>query len=428
MSKKMSKTYCPLAWNHSFINQDGSFQVCCTSEEFDNNIRNENGEKIFISDDVSPEVVMNSEFMKNIRKQMLDGEWPELCKRCEITEKHGGASRRVIEMMNYENQEQNQINLELTSDDGTTSAPITSADYRLGNLCNLQCRTCNPRSAQMWIREWNNIKPEEEQFSKEVMESYKNYNWIDSEVLVKDFKFKAPTLNHIHFAGGEPLIVPQMRKVLEICIESGNAKNIVLTYNTNMTVLPDNIINLWKEFKHVKILASVDAVGELNSYIRYPSKWDKIHTNLQKIDEYHKEFNVSECLLSTTVQALNIMKLRDIVEYLKQFNFIVPVPNLINLHVPYYFSSPILPKSLKKLVTLDLLSLKDESEERLPEHYRFLSENIGQIVNFMNSTDLYSEGAFSKFLEMQKKYDQNKNMDLYQFYPQFKDLAVKCTN
>ena len=176
MSRKMSKTYCPLAWNHSFINQDGSFQVCCTSEEFDNHIRNEHGQKIMISDDVSPSDVMNSDFMKDIRVQMMNGDWPELCKRCEITEHHGGASRRIIEIQNY--RDINQKNLDSTKDDGTTTAPITSADYRLGNLCNLQCRTCNPRSAQMWIREWNEIKPDYEKFPQEVMDSYKEYKYL----------------------------------------------------------------------------------------------------------------------------------------------------------------------------------------------------------------------------------------------------------
>lgn len=97
---------------------------------------------------------------------------------------------------------------------------------------------CNPRSTKLWIGEWNDLKPDREQFSKEVMDSYKKYDWIDSEELVKDFKEKAPNLEHIHFAGGEPLLVPQMTRILEKCIESGNAKNIVVTYNTNLTVLP----------------------------------------------------------------------------------------------------------------------------------------------------------------------------------------------
>lgn len=377
-----------------------------------------------ISDDVSPNDVMNSDFMKDIRVQMMNGNWPELCKRCEITEHHGGASRRIIEIQNY--RDINQKNLDSTKDDGTTTAPITSADYRLGNLCNLQCRTCNPRSAQMWIREWNEIKPDYEKFPQEVMDSYKEYNWIDSEVLPKDFIHKASTLTHVHFAGGEPLIVPQMRKILEICIESGNAKNITLTYNTNMTVLPDNIINLWKEFKMVKLLASVDAVGELNSYIRHPSNWEKINKNLAKINQYHKEFNVSECMLSTTVQALNIGKLREMVDYLKQYEFLVPVPNLINLHVPHYFSSQILPTDMKVSITEDLLKLKAECEKTIPAHYRYLTDNIAQVVNFMNAEDRFKKGAFRDFILFQKKYDSSKNLNVFKFYPEFKGYLLNA--
>lgn len=418
-TKKQSKTYCPLAWNHSFINQDGSFQVCCTSEEFDNFIRDENGDKIFITDDMGPEDVMNTEFMKKIRLQMMQDEWPQLCTRCKITEDHGGVSRRMVEIKNY-GQDLNAKNLDSIQNDGAlTEVDITSADYRLGNLCNLQCRTCNPRSAQMWIKEWNEIKPDNEKFSQEVMESYKNYNWIDSEHLINDFEHKAPKLQHIHFAGGEPLIVPQMRKVLEKCIESGNAKNITLTYNTNLTVLPDNVTSLWREFKEVKLLASIDAVGELNSYIRYPSNWDKIHKNLQTINEHHKELAISECMISATVQILNIGKIREMVEYIKQFEFLVPVPNLINLHVPEYFSTPGLPPQLKEKITKDLLQLKAEQEKTIPAHYRYLTDNIAHVVSFMNSEDRFTTGAFDRFLDFQTKFDANKKLNLFDFYPYF---------
>ncbi len=418
-------TYCPLAWTHSFVNQDGSYQVCCTSEEFDNHIKDDNGNKLYVQDDVSPQDVMNSKYMKDIRKQMLNNEWPEVCKRCQMGEEMGGVSRRTLEIKNYENK--NESFLAKTLEDGETSAPIISADYRLGNLCNLQCRMCNPRSTQLWIREWNDMKHEHEKFSDEVIDSYRNYNWINSDALTNDFARKAAHLEHIHFAGGEPLIAPQMEQILKTCIESNNAKNIMITYNTNMTVLPPKIIELWKNFKGVKILASIDGIGAVNSYIRHPANWDKIHKNLCLIDEKHEEYNISECMISSTVQVLNVLRIKEIFTYLEQFEFIVPAPNMINLHFPFYFQTTILPKNHKLLATMELKGIQQKYANKLPAHYQYLLDNIEQIIKFMNSKDAWKSDLSREFFRFQSKFDQAKKIDLFEVLPEFKKIYESHT-
>lgn len=415
--KKKLNSYCPLAWTHSFINQDGSYQVCCSSEEFDNHIRNDLGEKLFIGKDITSQEVMNTKFMKELRLKMLKGDWPDLCKRCKIVEDMGGVSRRNVEVKNHE--VENLDYQKQTKEDGTIEVKITSADYRLGNLCNLQCRMCNPRSTKLWIKEWNGIKPENEKFSDDVMESYNNYHWIDSNDLVEDFKKKAAGLDSIHFAGGEPLIVPQMSKILQICIDSGNAQNIILTYNTNFTVLPKKVLELWKQFKGVKLLASIDATTELNNYIRYPANWEKIDNNLKFIDENHSEFNIIECMLSATVQILNINRLEELYEYLEQFKFIVPVPNLVNLHVPEYFQTTVLPPKMKAIAEIKLKNIQSKHEKQLPDHYKYLTDNIPQIINFMKSSDCYTNGKFEEFIEFQKSFDEKRELKLTKVCPEF---------
>lgn len=422
LNDQSNKTYCPLAWTHSFINQDGSHQVCCTSEEFDNYIRDDEGNKLYITDNLSPKEILNTNFMKKLRLEMLEGKWPDMCQRCKLTEDMGGVSRRNIEVKNYKKHNQNF--LDKTDSVGTISNNIKSADYRLGNLCNLQCRMCNPRSTTLWIKEWNEVKRKEEHFDEETMESYKNYKWIDSLDLVKDFEEKAPFLEHIHFAGGEPLVVPQMKTILQKCIESGNAKNIILTYNTNGTILPKSVIELWKNFKGVKLLMSIDAFGELNEYIRHPSKWNQIDKNLQDIDKNYKEYNITECIISTTVQILNIMKLDELYEYLSKFEFIVNVPNLINLHVPSYFRSSVLPEKYKILTTAKLLSLQNKYGKNLPPHYAYLKQNISQAINFMNTPEENPMREFYDFLEFQSNFDKKRNISVYNFYPTFENYKL----
>jgi sulfatase maturation enzyme AslB (radical SAM superfamily) len=421
MQDSIPSTFCPLAWTHSFVNQNGAYQVCCTSEEFDNNIRDNEGKVMSVSDGVDPHTVMNTDYMKKIRLQMLNGEWPAICTRCKISENLEGVSRRNVEIRNFESSNEDFITS--TQPDGTVPAIIKSADYRLGNLCNLQCRMCNPRSTKLWIKDWNDIKPPREQFSPEVMDSYQKYDWIDSPELLKDFAAKASHLEHIHFAGGEPLLVPQMSLVLQKCIDSGNAANIVVTYNTNLTVLPMKVLKLWKHFKGVKILASIDAIGDLNYYIRYPSKWDQIEKNLRFIEENHKEYNILECMLSTTVQALNVLRLDDIYAYLEQFKFIVRVPNLVNLYMPPYQQTTVLPIALRKIASIQLQQRMHDLSDKVPSHYKYLVENIPQIIHFMNSPNENQKKSFERFIDFQHKFDELKKLKLSDYVPEFNQFV-----
>lgn len=417
--------FCPLVWTHAFVNQNGAFQVCCTSEEFDNNIRNDQGEVMFIQNGLSADEVMNSKFMRDLRLKLLNGEWPELCRRCEVTETLGGSSRRIVELNNYAGKTEEMI--ASTAADGSTSTKVTSVDYRLGNVCNLQCRMCNPRSTKLWIRDWNNLKEGNEIFSDETMESYTKYDWVDSQSLVDDFERKAPNLEHIHFAGGEPLIVPQMSKILRKCVESGNAGNITLTYNTNLTVLPESVLSLWKHFKQIKILASVDAYGALNDYIRPPSRWEIIDRNLRFIEEHHETYRITECLISTTVQALNILSLPELYHYLGQFKFIVRVPNLINLHFPYYMQTSVLPVQLKKLARVQLEQLQQNLRGTVPDHYNYLIDNIQPVIQMMFSHDGASKGHFEKMLRFQNGFDELKKLRLEDHCPEIAKFQSKKT-
>lgn len=418
LTDKAKKTFCPLAWVHSFVNLEGTYQLCCTSEEFDNNIRYPDNKKVKVTDDISPMEVMNLPMMKEIRNQMLTGEWPEMCKRCEVTEKLGGISRRNIEIDNYKSI-QEQI-LSTTKENGEIQNEIKSADYRLGNICNLQCRMCNPRSTKLWLKDWNEMKPDEEKYPESFMSFYKKFDWANDPKLLSEFRKKANSLNHLHFAGGEPLIVPQMVQILQECVDQGISNKITLTYNTNITILPPKVLDLWKEFKEVKILASIDAFGELNDYIRPPSKWDIVDKNLKYLDKNHKQFNISEILVSTTVQVLNIRRLNELIDYLKGFDFVLPLPNLINLYVPRYYQTTILPKQQKEEITKILKKTRLLNVNRIESGYEYLVENIDQAINFMNAED--NSSWMTEFKTFQDKFDSKKGLSINDHCPELQDL------
>lgn len=419
---KERDSFCILPWIHSFVNSNGNYQVCCTSEEHHLAITDEDGKNFNIKNRPSQEEVMNSKFMKDIRKDMLEGRWNKVCTRCLISELSDGVSRREIENKDYADIiEEAKAS---TASDGTISeVKYRSIDYRLGNLCNLQCRMCGPHSSSAWLKDWNIVKPDDEKMDERRRIELENYDWIEKDYLFEEFQEKLKYCDHLHFAGGEPLITPQMSRMLKYCIDNDYAQNIELTYNTNLTKLPENVLELWKHFKAVKLLCSVDGFGKVNEYVRHPTKWDVIDRNLTYLDQNAEKYHIEEILLSTTVQIYNILDLPNLYEYLKKFKVVIPAMNLVNLHIPNYLQSSVLPAHAKKVATERLEEYYPILKRDLPEHYKYLADNIHQAINFMNQSE--SSHRLPIFMRINGSMDGIKGVTLQEQIPELYDLIVK---
>ena len=136
-----SDSFCILPWMHIATNSSGNYRYCCNSTPGKNFIHDENGKEYKIHR-TKPEVVWNSPDYKKIRRQMLNGEKPKVCVRCWREEAIGVKSAR----MSYNDQYRAHIQeaISSTSEDGEAPLKGVYVDLRLGNLCNLKCRMCNP--------------------------------------------------------------------------------------------------------------------------------------------------------------------------------------------------------------------------------------------------------------------------------------------
>lgn len=419
-----SSSFCILPWIHSFVNNGGEYQVCCTGEEFKNFIKNDENKIVNISDQLDIDLIMNSNFMKKFRLEMLNGKLPASCERCRITEKCGGQSRRVIENTQYEYLISDLINN--TNKDGSIGSNILHIDYRLGNSCNLQCRMCNPRASKRWVKQHKEL-PEnlQDKDFKDNIDDYLKVLWNENKILLEDFEAKCSSVERLHFGGGEPLVSMQMKGILEYCIQMGISKNITLSYNTNLTILEDDLLELWKNFKAVKLLVSIDGIGKVNDYIRYPSKWKTIDENLEFLDLNGSNYNITELMISTTVQLNNILHLHELFDYLKKFKQIKQIPNLILLFFPECLQANLLPKKLRFMAELSIQNLieKVSSDEEIDS---YLLQNLKQIQNYLASPveEEYRKSNFSKFIEFSNEFDKDKKINLEYINPEFQSFCV----
>ena len=143
-------------------------------------------------------------------------------------------------------------------------------------------------------------------------------------------------MEHVYFAGGEPMLIERHYEFLQKCIDSGYAENIMLEYNTNGTTLPPRVVKLWEQFKEVRLGVSVDGMDAVLEYQRYPVKWSKVLKNLKTIDALP---NNIKAWLAFTVTAYNVEHMIDFMKWKVEESGFKKINNggvkpIITHHVP----------------------------------------------------------------------------------------------
>jgi MoaA/NifB/PqqE/SkfB family radical SAM enzyme len=147
-------------------------------------------------------------------------------------------------------------------------------ELRLGNVCNVACRTCNPASSSKWRNDYDKLKAAVN-FKINPYDDMEGFRWPEREDFWEDLLKHCDGVKTFYINGGEPTLIKQHFKFLERLANLGRT-DVKLWYNINMTNLNEDIIELWRKFDNVKISCSIDDLGDRNEYIRYPTKWDDV--------------------------------------------------------------------------------------------------------------------------------------------------------
>lgn len=367
-------TFCPLPWIHLATRPNGDVRLCCTSNasgagEIDEKTIGlvKNSEKNLNLRDNTIDEIWNSEFMKKTRLQMLQGEIPTSCKKCFVEETAGIVSKRQWETEVWNQRVDLDEILEKTKEDGSLPLDIPYFDLRLGNICQLKCIMCSPHDSSSWTKDWKLQFPMYQNANLKIdqqWDSQYDYTWYRKGSFLDTMKAQATNIKELYFAGGEPLLIPEHYKILEFMIDSGNAANCILRYNSNGIELPNKLFDLWNHFKSVKFNFSVDDINQRNDYIRFPSKWDTVVKNLHRLDNTPEHISVN---IACAVQLLNVLTITDLARWklnqrFKKINSIDGA-GIIGTHLVYfpsYLNIRVLPPSLKKIAEENILSFVEE--------------------------------------------------------------------
>lgn len=413
-SRSEKDTFCVLAWNHIATNSSGNLRLCCNSVPGQNVIKADDG-TIFRLDGASILPAYHSNWMRGIRQKMLNGETVDICQRCYKEEGAGLKSARQSWNQKYKSTREQVIAMEVTQ--AVDYFEPQYLDLRLGNLCNLKCRMCNPYASRKWLEDWDGVSVNEA-LAPEEFQRLATMDWFENEQMKDNLLEVMSTIQEIYFTGGEPFLINQHIKFLELLVAKNGASGVALKYNTNMTLLPQKIYELWPYFKKVTINASIDGIGAVNDYIRAPSKWTNVSENLTQLDQLIASQKNLYGSIHTTVQMYNIEHILDLIEYMKNFRGFENFPYLNILNHPAFLNVRNLPQDFKAVMIGEISKWLDVNGS----HYSpGVCARLSGLIQYMSKENLELQDEFLKYTY---QLDEKRNQKLSDISPRLAELFL----
>ena len=388
-------TYCPLPWQHLATHPHGGVTLCCISDHTDglNRARDfkEDYDEFLDLNKQDIQRHMNSDYYKEVRLQMLNKEKPKACMRCYNEEDNGIKSKRLHEQSVFPQNDEVWASRN-TREDGNIDMDLRFVELRLGNVCNVRCRTCNPASSSKWLEDYKDIVEKADFINKGYLglNFPEDFKWAEDDNFYDDLYESAPNLELLYINGGEPTLIKQHWTYLKKLVDSGRSKNITLWYNINCTMLPPIALELWPEFKEARICLSIDDLEERNAFIRTGTDWNAV---LRTIDTLKQNKNKLVLRITQTVSAYNYATLPEFFEWANQIGIEVDM-NFV--YDPDYLSPAVIPVKARELI-----------------HTRFRKalgndHKLGTLLSMYNN-DEWLELKWEQFCRYNDLMDKNDN-------------------
>ena len=258
----------------------------------------------------------SSKWLQSTRVIMDQDQWPPECIRCKQSESVGHRSIR-------------QHFLDDHSDNQSIVSDYLVLGGVLDNICNSACQTCN------------------ENLSTKIG-SLTSRNYIRINNSSKLDQLPLDRIVRLDINGGEPSASPNYLKLLENL--PPNVKHVRL--NTNGSRVLPSLTKLTDRGVKVTVTMSLDGVGLIHDYVRWPIKWGNFEQTLVA----YQKMNLYELNTWTTVSALNIGNLKQIQDYvslheIKHSWALLDYPTVLNVRYTNYLTANAnVPDELQHLV------------------------------------------------------------------------------
>ncbi|MEQ1723360.1 MAG: twitch domain-containing radical SAM protein [Pseudobdellovibrio sp.] len=310
----VSPTFCLAKWTMSTIHlQQGETHSCYHPWTHKIPLKE-------ISED--PSALHNTEFKKQQRKKMLDGERPKECQYCWNIEdlKKDHISDRMI----HSNQSWSKIDFKkVSSSSWSKNINPRHLEISFDSVCQLKCIYCNPTVSTKWLEEvvehggyktstkFNDyVKSGDRQATLDKINNKSSNPYVDAFWRWWPDLYKS--LHVFKITGGEPLLCKDTFRVLDY-VSNNPHPNLNLIINSNLSVsdalidkLILNINSLSENISSLTVFASIDTHGIQAEYIRTGLDYARFMKNINRLLSECSKCNIA---FTVTYNALSVPRL-----------------------------------------------------------------------------------------------------------------------
>jgi sulfatase maturation enzyme AslB (radical SAM superfamily) len=369
----------------------------------------------------------NHDYLRNVRRRMVAGEWLPECSECEHLERNGIMSSRQWENAQWEADIQDIV-IGSSINEWKVDYPL-QFDFRLGNMCNLKCQMCNKEASHLVSVERAKM------LDADLAVDHCDWKWnhaTKKEALLEpgidwdNFIKMLPTTRKIKIIGGEPTVAADMFTLLDVATDQDHAKHIELSFYTNITNMQDKWLVQLGKFKKVIVNCSLEGMDDMNDYLRPPSNWKSVWNNFTKLVDFSHtpEGKNIKVRVTTVNQITNALHIVDFWRFLHSYQSTlengigVSTNQLIE---PDYYSMSNAPTWLKDQQEEQILAFLNEIKDS--KHYKDYAESLMEIVSFgKDSEHIYNADKIKQYIQVTENYDKFRGHDILSVSPEFSRL------
>lgn len=411
--------FCVLPWINLHTTPTGDMKLCCSIQY--NSFITDSDDEVFNMGRDDIRKIWNSGFMRYTREQHRTGNGISSCLECYRMEEVNGHSPRVGQneewIRRQEHDQETKDALETSTSNLIEDLPHLpiSLELRLGNQCNLQCISCWGMSSSLIQDERKNLissdlmdgdpitRKYKEQWKKEVAEVDNSdlRQWFDTDVFYNNIRLIAPTLKRLYTTGGEPTLIKANYKMMQMMLDVGN-RDCAIEFTSNMVTWNKEFYNRLDQFHNAEIQMSLDGMGEIGEYLRYPSNMDKIRENVFRAVEMASDKPGWKIKCYTVLQALNYKHLIPIWELLRE------VSDKYNKQIDWW------PITLYSPGMLSVSSVsKEQRSDYVEETFKAQVEAFNKIPSKFKVSDHTVNACLDSILNPQYNEELNKKLNAY---------------
>lgn len=391
-----------------------------------------------IADD--PSALHNTDQKKYARKQMLEGIRPSECEYCWKIEDMGrdSVSDRVFKTIIYDDDTISDI----SKTPWSQNINPKTLEIAFDRTCNFACSYCNASFSTTWgndikkngpyrglvsdgagafIGDGSNSQPYRDSEDNPYIQAF--WKWWPE--LSKD-------LEELRITGGEPLMSPDVWRLLDYFIENGMG-DTRLAINSNLGAkdsFMDRFVEKAQALGSIDLYTSCEAMGEHAEYIRDGLNWDKFIHNCERM---MREGNLRTFNMMMTVNSLCLFSITDfwdlMLDWKEQYGDKAPVWSVNILRFPSFQSALVLPTEIKDRAREHIREWFDGSRQH---HMKEMErDGIRRLIDYLEVVDdphgnvSPIETRQQDFKSFFKQYDSRRGKDLRAVFTELAEWVNK---